>query len=87
MNATLRVNTNSLGDLDLRSPWQVIKDDIRGFFKDKKLERIAKKYKDDPEIIEYLENSKKPGWRKMLETKLEPDEIQYVNSLTRNYFK
>lgn len=77
----------STSDLDPRSPWQVIKDDISGFFKDKKLKKIAEKYKDDPDIVKYLTNPKKAGWRKMLETKLEPDEIQYINSLTRNYFK
>ena len=77
----------STDDLDPRSPWQVIKDDISAFFKDKKLKKIAEKYKDDPEIKEYLENPKKSGWRKMLGTKLEPEEIQYINSLTRNYFK
>lgn len=77
----------STGYVDPRSPWQVIKDDISGFFKDKKLKKIAGKYKDDPEIAEYLENPRKPGWRKMLSTKLEPEEIQYINSLTRNYFK
>jgi len=77
----------STDDLDPRSPWQVIKDDISAFFKDKKLKKIAEKYKDDSEIKEYLANPKKAGWRKMLETKLEPEEIQYINSLTRNYFK
>ena len=77
----------STGDADTRSTWQVIKDDISGFFKNKKFKKIAEKYKDDPEIKEYLENPKKPGWRKMLSTKLEPEEIQYINSLTRNYFK
>ena len=77
----------STDDLDSRSPWQVIKDDISGFFKDRKLKKIAEKYKDDPEIKEYLENPKKAGWRKMLETKLDSEEIQYINSLTRNYFK
>jgi hypothetical protein len=78
---------DSSSDFDPRSPWQVIKDDISAFFKDKKLKKIAEKYKDDPEIKKYLENPKKAGWRKMLETKLEPEEIQYINSLTRNYFK
>lgn len=77
----------STNDLDPRSPWQVIKDDISAFFKDKKLKKIAEKYKDDPDIAEYLANPKKAGWRKMLETKLEPEEIQYINSLTRSYFK
>lgn len=76
-----------LGDADSRSPWQIVKDDISGFFKDRKLKKIAEKYKDDPEIKEYLENPRKTGWRKMLGTKLEPEEIQYINSLTRSYFK
>ena len=81
-------NANDSSDnFDSRSPWQIIKDDISGFFKDKKLKKIAEKYKDDPEIKEYLSNPKKAGWRKMLVTKLEPEEIQYINSLTRNYFK
>ena len=77
----------STSDADPRSPWQIIKDDISGFFKDKKLKKIADKYKDDPDIKEYVENPKKPGWRKMLETKLKPEEIEYINSLTRKYFK
>ena len=77
----------STDDLDPRSPWQVIKDDISSFSKDKKLKKIAEKYKDDPEIKEYLAIPRKAGWRKMLETKLEPEEIQYINSLTRSYFK
>lgn len=77
----------STGDMDPRTPWQIIKDDITGFFKDKKLKKIADKYKDDPDIKEYVENPKKTGWRKMLETKLKPEEIEYINSLTRKYFK
>ena len=72
---------------DNRSAWQIIKDDIAGFFKDKKLQKIAEKYKNDEEIQEYVQNPKKKGWRKMLETKLELDEMQYINSLTRTYFK
>jgi hypothetical protein len=70
-----------------RSVWQIIKDDIAGFFKDKKLKKIAEKYKNDEEIQEYVKNPNKKGWRKMLETKLEPEEVQYINSLTRTYFK
>lgn len=72
---------------DDRSIFQIIKDDIKGFFKDKKLKKIAEKYKNDEEIQEYVKNPNKKGWRKMLETKLEPEEVQYINSLTRTYFK
>jgi hypothetical protein len=74
-------------DDDPRSPWQIVKDDISGFFKDKKLKRIANKYKVDPEIVEFVNNPRKRGWRKMLETKLSPEEAQYINSLTRTYFE
>lgn len=72
---------------DTRSPWQIIKDDISSFFKDRKLKKIAEKYKNDEEVQEYVKDPKKKGWRKMLETKLDQEEIQYINSLTRTYFK
>ena len=55
--------------------------------KDRKLRKIAEKYKDDPDIIEFVNNPRKGGWKKMLETKLLPEEIEYINSLTRKYFK
>ena len=85
--AAASAKTHGGTSYDDRSPLEIIKDDIAGFFKDKKLKKIADKYKDDPEIMEYVSDPKKKGWRKMLETKLEPDEIQYINSLTRTYFK
>lgn len=72
---------------DNRSAWQIIKDDIYSFFKDRKLKSIAEKHKNDAEIQEYVKNPNKKGWRKMLETKLDQEEIQYINSLTRTYFK
>lgn len=85
MAASAKANLEN--SYDDRSIFQIIKDDIKGFFKDKKLKKIAEKYKDDEEIQEYVKNPNKKGWRKMLETKLEPEEVQYINSLTRTYFK
>lgn len=66
-------------------------DDAKGgiseYLRDRKLKKIAEKYKDDPEVIEYLNNPHKRGWRKMLETKLTQEELNYLNQLTRRYFE
>lgn len=63
-----------------------IKSELKATVKDAKLRRIADKIKDDPEVREYVLDSSKPGWKKMLETKLSEDDIKYINSLTRRYF-
>lgn len=69
-----------------RNIFELIRDEIKGFFKNRKLKRIAERLKDDPEIVEYINNPRKPGWRKMLQDKLDDEEIKYINSITRKTF-
>lgn len=71
---------------DTRLIFQIIKDDIDGFFENKKLKKIAEKYKDDEEIQKYVKNPNKKGWKKMLENKLEQEELRYIDDLTKMYF-
>lgn len=63
-----------------------IKSEFNATIKDAKLRKIANKIKDDPEVREYIRDASKPGWKKMLETKLSEDDIKYINSLSRQYF-
>lgn len=64
-----------------------LKDIIKDAIHDKKLQKIADKYKDDPEVQVYAQNPKMRGWQAMLQNKLDPKDLEYLKELTRKYFK
>ena len=60
--------------------WQSKKDN-------KVMNQIAARIKDDPDIQAFVKNPRKPGWRRMLASKLTPEEQRYVSKLYRVRFK
>ena len=60
--------------------WQSRKDD-------KVLNKIAARIKDDPEVQTFVRQPYKKGWKKMLASKLTPEEQRYVNLLYRQRFR
>lgn len=63
-----------------------LKDTIKNIMKDKKMQKIANKYKDDVEIMELAKHPGAPGWQKLLSDKLDPEDLKYVKQLGRKYF-
>lgn len=65
---------------------RTLKEKIQAWFRDRTLKKIAKRLKDDPEVIDFVRNPTKKGWRIMMSSKLSEDELQYLKSLNRSYF-
>jgi hypothetical protein len=65
---------------------RTLKEKIQAWFRDRILKKIAKRLKDDPEVIDFVQNPTKKGWRIMMSSKLTEDELQYLKSLNRSYF-
>ena len=58
--------------------------------RDRKVNKILDKLKDDPEILQFLElpNAQQRGnWQKLIMTKLTDDEQKYLTSITRDRVK
>jgi len=69
-------------------------DDLKIWWKehwrDKAVQSILDKLKDDPDVIEFLQlpRAKQEGqWKKLIAPKLSADEIKYINSLSRDRVK
>jgi hypothetical protein len=69
-------------------------DDLKTWWKehwrDKAVQSIIGKLKDDPEVIEFLQlpRSKQEGqWKKLIAPKLNADELKYINSVSRDRVK
>ena len=69
-------------------------DDLKAWWakrkKDKAVQSIVDKLKDDPDVIAFLSltNSAQRGkWYKLIEPKLNDEEKQYLRSITRTPFK
>jgi len=76
-----------IGDLDLdRGIIQSLKDSWNGYFRNRAVKKIVDRIKDDKDVQEFLNHPSKPGWTKMLVTKLTSEEKKYLYSLTRNKF-
>jgi hypothetical protein len=68
---------------DLKDWWNIHK-------RDKAVQSILKKLKDDQDVIEFLQlpKSKQEGqWKKLIAPKLNADEIKYINSISRDRVK
>jgi hypothetical protein len=68
---------------DLKDWWNTHK-------RDKAVQSILKKLKDDQDVIEFLQlpKSKQEGqWKKLIAPKLNADEIKYINSISRDRVK
>lgn len=68
---------------------QSIKDWWKSRKDDKAMNKIADRLKNDPEVQYFVDpkNQNKRGWRKMLATKLTPQEQEYIKSLYKSRFK
>jgi len=67
-----------------------IKDWWNEWKKDRKVNKILDKLKDDPEILQFLElpNAQQRGnWQKLIMTKLTTDEQKYITSISRDRVK
>jgi len=58
--------------------------------KDRKVNKILDKLKDDPEIMQFLDlpaNKQKGNWQKLIKTKLKDDELNLLTSISRDRVK
>ena len=58
--------------------------------RDRKVNKILDRLKDDPEILQFLnlpDSQQRGKWQKLLSSKLNKDEIEYLNSISRNRVK
>jgi hypothetical protein len=68
---------------DLKEWWRIHK-------RDKAVQSILDKLKDDQDVIEFLQlpRAKQEGqWKKLIAPKLTTDEIKYINSISRDRVK
>lgn len=71
-------------------PIDDLKDWWREHKRDKAVQSIIDKLKDDQDVIEFLQlpKSKQEGqWKKLISPKLTADELKYINSISRNRVK
>lgn len=61
-------------------------DDIKYWWRDKKIRKVAKRLAEDSEIKAFLDQpkSKQKGWKKLIETKLSDEEKKYLHSISKN---
>jgi len=59
--------------------WKSYKDD-------KNMKAIVDRLKNDSEVQAYIKNTNKPGWQKMLATKLKPEEVKYLKQIYKTKF-
>jgi ABC-type long-subunit fatty acid transport system fused permease/ATPase subunit len=76
------ISSQWIGPYDPRT----FKEKIQDWFKERKLISIAKRLKNDPEVVEFVKNPRMKGWQEMIKTKLSPEEIEYVKRLNRSHF-
>jgi len=69
-----------------KSAIQQVKDWWQSKKDNKAMNKIAARIKDDPEVVQFLENPRRRGWQKMLASKLTPEEQQYVRSIYKSRF-
>ena len=71
-------------------PIEDLKDWWRVHQRDKAVQSIISKLKDDQDVIEFLQlpKAKQEGqWKKLISPKLTADELKYINSISRNRVK
>lgn len=65
-------------------------DIIKGWFKDRKAKDIAKKLAQDSDIQAFLQqptSKQRSGWRKLLQSKLDEKDFEYITRITKNSVK
>lgn len=65
-------------------------DIIKGWFKDRKAKGIAKKLAQDSDIQAFLQqpiSKQRSGWRKLLQSKLDEKDFEYITRITKNSVK
>jgi hypothetical protein len=70
-------------DFSIKSWWEEYR-------RDKKVNKILDKLKNDPEITAFLQlpdRQQRGKWQKLIEPKLNKDEIEYLNSISRERVK
>ncbi len=87
--ATLAMVMAKSGAFDGGSDWS-IKSWWEEWKRDRKVNKILDKLKDDPEVIAFLklpEREQKGKWQKLIEPKLDKDEKEYLKSISRDRAK
>lgn len=64
----------------------LFKNEMSSLISDRRLRKICDKIKDDPQVQDYIQNQNKRGFRKMLSSKLNDEDIKYVNQICRKHF-
>ena len=61
-------------------------DEIKYWWRDKKIRKVAKRLAEDSEVKAFLDQpkSKQKGWKKLIETKLTDEEKKYLHSISRD---
>ena len=65
-------------------------DVIKSWWKDRKANNIAKKLAQDNDVQEFLRQPitrQRSGWRKLLQSKLDEKEYDYISKITKNSVK
>jgi hypothetical protein len=81
---------NKVGDTSSMNPITNLKEWWNQHKKDKAVQSILDKLKDDQDVIEFLQlpRAKQEGqWKKLIAPKLSADEIKYINSVSRDRVK
>jgi len=88
LGALGQLGFNHIGDYERRlGPIDSIKQWWKDRKDDKAVKSIIAKIKSDPEMIEFFklsQNQQKGKFRKLIATKLSPDEIQYLNRINKS---
>lgn len=60
--------------------------DIKYWWRDKRIRKVAKRLAEDSDVKAFLNQpkSKQKGWKKLIETKLSDDEKKYIRSISRD---
>lgn len=69
---------------------ETIIDVIKGWWKDRKAKGIAKKLAQDNDVQEFLRQPitrQRSGWRKLLQSKLDEKELEYITKITKDSVK
>jgi len=88
--ALLAVAMAKSGAFDTYGSDQSLKGWWESWKRDRKVNKILDRLQKDPEIIEFLAlpaNQQKGKWQKLVSTKLNKDEIEYLNSVSRDRVK
>ena len=77
-------------NIDDRNIFQLLYDNIKSWWYDKRAKQIMSKLFDDDEIKNFLNQPKYKqdrGWRDLLKSKLSEDEYKYITRITKNKVK